>query len=62
MTSFKVGDVVQLNSGGPHMTVAAVVGDQVTTMWFEKGEKRDETFPAAMLRAPRPIAGPILVR
>ena len=31
---FKVGDVVELKSGGPYMTVKAVSNDSVTAVWF----------------------------
>jgi len=31
---FNVGDVVRLNSGGPHMTVRHVENDFVEVMWF----------------------------
>lgn len=58
--SFKVGDVVVLKSGGPDMTVAAVVGDEAKCVWFEKGKKCEETFPLVMLREPYPPVGPIL--
>ena len=32
---FKVGDVVQLKSGGPKMTVNRVDGDEISCEWFE---------------------------
>jgi len=34
MTEFKIGDVVQLLSGGPNMTVCMVNGDEVSCRWF----------------------------
>lgn len=34
MTDIKVGDVVQLNSGGPYMTVVNVERGTVYTNWF----------------------------
>lgn len=44
--TLKVGDVVQLRSGGPAMTVA-YDGECV---WFEGGECRSHKFPVALLR------------
>lgn len=40
MTKFSVGDVVQLNSGGPKMTVAAVIGDPAVPKIFENTAKQ----------------------
>lgn len=31
---FEVGNVVQLRSGGPGMTVVVVAGDDITCSWF----------------------------
>ena len=44
---FKVGDEVQLKSGGPIMTVAQYSGEKmVTCIWFEggKGDKKSDSF------------------
>jgi uncharacterized protein YodC (DUF2158 family) len=39
-TSFKPGDVVQLNSGGPKMTVEAAQSDgSLRCVWFHEGKK-----------------------
>lgn len=35
---FRLGDVVVLKSGGPHMTVEKVTEDGVEVMWFSNGE------------------------
>jgi uncharacterized protein YodC (DUF2158 family) len=32
--TFKAGDVVRLNSGGPNMTVASICGSQINCSWF----------------------------
>jgi uncharacterized protein YodC (DUF2158 family) len=40
---FKVGDVVQLKSGGPLMTVGEV-SDEIWCVWFEKSDKKGDTF------------------
>ncbi len=36
---FKSGDVVQLRSGGPKMTVNDIVSGRVECMWFSEGNK-----------------------
>lgn len=63
---FNIGDVVQLVSGGPEMTVAAldrssVIGRGVEVTWFERGRLRREWLPRKALKvagsdAPRPEA------
>jgi uncharacterized protein YodC (DUF2158 family) len=50
----KVGDVVQLNSGGPKMTVT-MVGDNYGTptvwcVWFENTKKFDGHFPIGTVK------------
>ncbi len=35
----KVGDVVQLKSGGPLMTVSDIDNDEVYCNWFDKNNK-----------------------
>jgi uncharacterized protein YodC (DUF2158 family) len=35
MVDFKPGDVVQLKSGGPLMTVSTVCGEVLTCEWFD---------------------------
>jgi uncharacterized protein YodC (DUF2158 family) len=51
--SFKPGDVVQLNSGGPKMTVVAVLSDgTMRCTWFNDDGRSDSgVFPQAGLRA-----------
>ena len=45
MNAFKVGDVVQLKSGGPLMTIAEVRGDeQCRCSWFLNGKRFQEMF------------------
>jgi uncharacterized protein YodC (DUF2158 family) len=41
MAGFKVGDIVQLKSGGPAMTVDEDQGTHVWTTWFA-GAKREK--------------------
>lgn len=46
----KPGDVVQLKSGGPHMTIqGAAHGGGLLCTWFAGGEVKREAFDAAML-------------
>ena len=58
---WKVGDVVQLKSGGPDMTVIHVSGDAatVTCAWSTKTQRQTvhrQTFPAAAVTASRGLA------
>lgn len=47
---FKIGDVVQVKSGGPAMTVVAP-GDEVECLWFSEGTEtfRRDKLPATAL-------------
>jgi uncharacterized protein YodC (DUF2158 family) len=46
MPQFRVGDVVQLKSGGPDMTVSHILpSGNMFCVWFDGSEKREETFP-----------------
>lgn len=50
--AFKAGDVVQLKSGGPKMTVegyAAMIGSVICT-WFVAGKKHQDTFEEGALQ------------
>ncbi|ASP40341.1 DUF2158 domain-containing protein [Bacterioplanes sanyensis] len=43
--SFKAGDLVQLKSGGPLMTVEAVVGNgQIACYWFDQATVKNYIF------------------
>ena len=57
--SFSPGDVVQLKSGGPRMTVAGpseVHGaDHVSCDWFEDGVRQSADFRVEQLQRPEPI-------
>ena len=52
-TSFRPGDVVQLNSGGPKMTVVSVQSDgTLRCVWFQEDGKQDSgVFAQVALRA-----------
>lgn len=63
-SKFKVGDVVELNSGGPPMTVSDIkVSSGVTCMWINNNKVESAIFTLAMLKpykqpsrkAPNPI-------
>ena len=51
MTSFEPGNIVQLKSGGPLMTVVEVKGTDVTCLWFSEpaGDMRRLDVPAIAL-------------
>ena len=42
---FKIGDIVQLKSGGPKMTVTQVLESVVHTAWFAGSKKEAGGFP-----------------
>jgi uncharacterized protein YodC (DUF2158 family) len=55
MNEIKEGDVVQLKSGGPSMTVSSVGKDNGGTLtawcqWFEKNKPQGGSFPVSSLR------------
>ncbi|WP_238120614.1 MULTISPECIES: YodC family protein [unclassified Xanthobacter] len=49
--AFNAGDIVQLKSGSPALTVVEVIGADVKLVWYadEVGEFRSETLPEAAL-------------
>lgn len=42
---FAIGDIVQLKSGGPKMTVTSVLEKVVHTAWFAGSKKEAGIFP-----------------
>jgi len=55
MDEFKPGDVVQLESGGPRMTVSALYrnADGVRSAfctWFEGDKAQQKSFPITLLK------------
>jgi uncharacterized protein YodC (DUF2158 family) len=48
---FKPGDVVQLKSGGPRMTIQTLNGDSATCVWFEKNKENRSVFATVLLTA-----------
>ncbi len=47
---FKVGDVVQLKSGGPKMTVSEIDSDGVFCQWFHNSRVQTADFAPEQLR------------
>jgi|TARA_Y100001001_G_scaffold161935_2_gene187395 uncharacterized protein YodC (DUF2158 family) len=47
--NFAAGDVVQLKSGGPRMTVEAVSDGTVSCIWFEQSHQLRDEFPEILL-------------
>lgn len=55
--AFNVGDIVQLKSGGPEMTVQIVPAASSTTyrcQWFAGKKLESGTFPAESLKSIKP--------
>jgi uncharacterized protein YodC (DUF2158 family) len=51
--SLKVGDIVQLKSGGPKMTVTDIYQDgRVGCVWFVGADQKEGTFPPDAVQAP----------
>ena len=66
MTSeFQSGDVVQLKSGGPSMTVETVTDDNgaitVHCSWFEKSTLHEKAFSEKLLKKYKPAVGSVAV-
>ena len=55
--AFKPGDVVQLKSIGPHMTIEEVDRGQCWCTWFDGREVRRDAFAAACLDSVK-LTGP----
>lgn len=56
---FKSGDVVQLKSGLPQMTVKEVSVNDVTCIWIYRNKKCQDTFPANTLEHVAKDSGPL---
>lgn len=46
---FKVGDEVQLKSGGPVMTVTSIGTESLQCTWFKNDEVKRDAFPVEAL-------------
>ena len=50
MTQFKTGDIVQLKSGGPKMTVKTAKKGEVTCTWFSGSKQQSGWFDPDTLK------------
>ena len=51
MPQFRIGDIVQLRSGGPDMTVSHILpSGNAFCVWFDGLERREDTFPPDVLQ------------
>jgi uncharacterized protein YodC (DUF2158 family) len=58
--AFNKGDVVQLKSGGPRMTVGEIGEGGVFCIWFHGHEQLQKVFPPEVLEAsPKPEPAPL---
>ncbi|MCC3159689.1 DUF2158 domain-containing protein [Hymenobacter sp. 15J16-1T3B] len=61
---FQTGDVVQLKSGGPIMTVTLPAAEsrdgRVWCTWFVEGKKETSGFPDAALKSAEESRDPVL--
>ena len=56
MEDFEIGDVVQLRSGGPKLTIHGLVSDgDVVCQWFEGNVVHEESFPKEALKKIEPV-------
>jgi len=48
---FQVGDVVELQSGSPQMTVEHIDSDEISVVWFDsKGDPHRDTYTDKTLK------------
>lgn len=52
-SKFKVGDIVQLKSGGPKMTVTEIHDTGVRTAWFAGSKNEQGYFPFDAIMLPQ---------
>ncbi len=52
--TFEIGEIVQLKSGGPKMTVARIeiVGGEIVCYWFAGAKREFGSFEPATLKRP----------
>jgi len=49
-TKLKLGETVCLNSGGPLMTIVEISDNVATCAWFNKEQRKKDTFPIEALK------------
>jgi uncharacterized protein YodC (DUF2158 family) len=49
--SLKAGDTVQLNSGGPKMTISWIEGSEAYCVWFNGAKQEGASFPLVTLKS-----------
>jgi uncharacterized protein YodC (DUF2158 family) len=49
--AFNIGDLVQLKSGGPVMTVEGTILDRTNVAWFAYGKRHSALFEPQALKA-----------
>ena len=59
---FQPGDVVQMKSGGPQMTVELISEDKVHCSWFDKNTLCEKDFNKEILKKYKPNVGVRLMR
>jgi len=42
--TFKVGDIVELKSGGPAMTIVSIQDDKYSCTWFYENTRKSDLF------------------
>lgn len=58
MAELKIGDVVQLKSGGPKMTIANEEQGEFICLWFSGDERMSGKFPReSLIKNPRSQSG-----
>jgi len=55
MSAFAVGNIVELKSGGPKMTVTHVGPTAIRCVWFEGTKKMQGDFPPDALQIARAV-------
>jgi uncharacterized protein YodC (DUF2158 family) len=50
MEEINVGDIVELKSGSPRMTVSEIIGQTAICRWFSGDKSEADTFPLAALK------------
>jgi uncharacterized protein YodC (DUF2158 family) len=60
MNNLKPGDVVQLKSGGPIMTIRNIDGEWAQCDWFDDGKANQKLFNLSQLKEAEASGGPYI--